>query len=350
MNLADMQALVAVVDTGSLAHAAVKLSLTQPAITRRIQRLEDTLGVKLLDRDVKPARPTAEGRSRLRRVRPCAERRRRPRGALVGAARDAARPLRIGVSPGAADLVLAAVLPPPEESGPLMFEVASAERIERGMAERRYDMGLALKNFGNEPVGGERLARLTCDVVASRKMPTPARPTLSALRGFRWVLCPGGCGYRRALEHGMYGAAQPLDIVAELWGFEQQAALVAAGAGLGLLPRLLIKRSPHARCPEGRQGPRFLGRHRPLAYQVGLGRRPRSPTCTGPGRGRALARGSAAGRHCLLISRALGDNWRATPSRRCARASPRRHSAGRRSWRSDALDRRPNPAGTPMPA
>ena len=43
----------------------------------------------------------------------------------------------------------------------------------------------------------------------------------------------------------MYGAAQPLDIVAALWGFEQQAALVAAGAGLGLLPRRLIERSPH---------------------------------------------------------------------------------------------------------
>ena len=223
----------------------MKLNLTQPAITRRIQRLEETLGAKLLDRDVKPARLTAEGRTAYAecvRVLNAAD---GLRGAMVGGV-DAARPLRIGVSPGAADLVLAAVLPPPEESGPLMFEVASAERIERGMAERRYDMGLALKNFGNEPVGGERLARLTCDVVASSRTPTPARPTLSALRGFRWVLCPGGCGYRRALEHGMYGAAQPLDIVAELWGFEQQAALVAAGAGLGLLPRLLIKRSPHA--------------------------------------------------------------------------------------------------------
>ena len=62
MNIADMQALVAVVETGSLAHAAVKLHLTQPAVTRRIQRLEETLGLRLLDRDSKPARPTPDGR------------------------------------------------------------------------------------------------------------------------------------------------------------------------------------------------------------------------------------------------------------------------------------------------
>jgi DNA-binding transcriptional LysR family regulator len=245
MNLGDINALVTVVDTGSLARAAVKLRLTQPAITRRIQRLEDTLGAKLLDRDVKPARLTAEGRTAYAecvRVLNAAD---GLRGALVGAV-DVARPLRIGISPGAADLLLASVLPAPGACGPLTFEVASAERIERGITERRYDMGLVLRDFGSPPAGGERLARLPCDVVASRKMATPARPTLAALRGFRWVLCPDGCGYRRALEHGMYGAAQPLDVAAALWGFEQQAALVASGAGLGLLPRLLIEHSPNA--------------------------------------------------------------------------------------------------------
>ena len=71
-------------------------------------------------------------------------------------------------------------------------------------------------------------------------------------RRYRRSAAFAGCSARAAAvtagrwSTGLYGAAQPLDIVAELWGFEQQAALVAAGVGLGLLPRLLIKRSPHA--------------------------------------------------------------------------------------------------------
>jgi DNA-binding transcriptional LysR family regulator len=58
------------------------------------------------------------------------------------------------------------------------------------------------------------------------------------------VLCPDGCGYRRALEFGLYGASQPLDIAAAIWGFASQAQLVAAGVGLGLLPLRIVAESP----------------------------------------------------------------------------------------------------------
>ena len=58
------------------------------------------------------------------------------------------------------------------------------------------------------------------------------------------MLCPDGCGYRRALEHGLYGAAQPLDIAVSIWGFERQVDLIAAGVGLGLIPTRILERSP----------------------------------------------------------------------------------------------------------
>src|ERR687897_2516704 len=105
MNIADMQALVAVVETGSLAHAAVKLHLTQPAVTRRIQRLEETLGLRLLDRDSKPARPTPDGRAAYTecvRVLAAAD----GLKAVAGRRPDGDAMLRLGVSHGAGDLVL----------------------------------------------------------------------------------------------------------------------------------------------------------------------------------------------------------------------------------------------------
>ena len=61
MNLEDMRAFVATVETGSVGKAALRLNLTQPAVSRRIQRLEDALDVTLLDRDSKPAKPTRAG-------------------------------------------------------------------------------------------------------------------------------------------------------------------------------------------------------------------------------------------------------------------------------------------------
>jgi DNA-binding transcriptional LysR family regulator len=62
MNTNDLVAFVAVVETGSIVAASARLNLTQPGVTRRVQNLEDMLGVELLDRQSKPLKPTAAGR------------------------------------------------------------------------------------------------------------------------------------------------------------------------------------------------------------------------------------------------------------------------------------------------
>src|SRR4051794_40414058 len=62
MNVHDLEAFVAVVETGSISGASARLNLTQPGVTRRIQNLEDRLGTAVLDRQTKPLRPTSSGR------------------------------------------------------------------------------------------------------------------------------------------------------------------------------------------------------------------------------------------------------------------------------------------------
>ena len=62
MNTRDVEAFLAVVETGSIVAASARLNLTQPGVTRRIQSLELVLGAELLDRESKPLRPTAAGR------------------------------------------------------------------------------------------------------------------------------------------------------------------------------------------------------------------------------------------------------------------------------------------------
>src|SRR5947207_10623032 len=62
MNTRDLEAFIAVVETGSIVAASARLNLTQPGVTRRVQNLEDRLGSTLLDRQSKPLKPTASGR------------------------------------------------------------------------------------------------------------------------------------------------------------------------------------------------------------------------------------------------------------------------------------------------
>ena len=57
----NLKALAAVIDSKSLTKAASRLSLTQSAISRRIQQLEEALGGTLLDRTQRPPSSTALG-------------------------------------------------------------------------------------------------------------------------------------------------------------------------------------------------------------------------------------------------------------------------------------------------
>ncbi|VFS60965.1 HTH-type transcriptional regulator gltC [Raoultella planticola] len=61
MRIDDIDALLATVQFSSLNQAAEYLGITQSAITRRLQRLEQTLGVTLLERQTRPLTLTAAG-------------------------------------------------------------------------------------------------------------------------------------------------------------------------------------------------------------------------------------------------------------------------------------------------
>ena len=55
----DLKTFVTVIDEASLTRAADVLCVSQSAISKRIQRLEELLGAELFDRVSKPPRPTA---------------------------------------------------------------------------------------------------------------------------------------------------------------------------------------------------------------------------------------------------------------------------------------------------
>src|ERR1041385_5616515 len=57
----DFRVFVEVVRTGSFNRAAVKLKMTQPTVSRRLQRLEESIGVRLFDRDRRGLRLTLDG-------------------------------------------------------------------------------------------------------------------------------------------------------------------------------------------------------------------------------------------------------------------------------------------------
>ncbi len=65
MNINDLHAFVSVSEHGSFSLAAEALHLTQPAVSKRIAALEQTLGTQLFDRVGRTITPTEAGRALL---------------------------------------------------------------------------------------------------------------------------------------------------------------------------------------------------------------------------------------------------------------------------------------------
>ena len=67
MDIAALQAFLAVAETGSFSHAAERIFLTQPAISKRIAALEASLGTRLFDRIGRTIQITPAGQALLTR-------------------------------------------------------------------------------------------------------------------------------------------------------------------------------------------------------------------------------------------------------------------------------------------
>ena len=83
MLLTYLRSLLAVVEEGSINSAARRLQVSQPALSRQMQALEQQVGGRLFERSPAGVRPTAAGH-RLARHR-------------LGGRHDAAHPIARGV-------------------------------------------------------------------------------------------------------------------------------------------------------------------------------------------------------------------------------------------------------------
>ncbi|MEV5607961.1 LysR family transcriptional regulator [Streptomyces sp. NPDC052225] len=92
LELRHLRCFLAVADEGNVTRAAARLRLTQPAVSRTLAALEDTLGVRLVDRSTHHLELTPEGHAFREKAGVAVA----AFEDAVAAARSAHRPLRLG--------------------------------------------------------------------------------------------------------------------------------------------------------------------------------------------------------------------------------------------------------------
>ncbi|WP_295997281.1 LysR family transcriptional regulator [Rugamonas sp.] len=249
MLFEDLTAFVAVIDHHSLTRAADALSLTQSAVSRRIQHLEQVLGAALFDRDSRPPLPTALAHRVYEQALPLMVGARR----LLEIPRAGAAPagtFRLGLTQVVGEMVLFDVVMRLRSAFPALdvkLHTEGSSSLQRQLADGTLDAAtLMLPSQAALPAGlsGRRVATLDVVVAQSRQRPLVApRAGIAALAEQEWILNPLGCGYRAALERAMGGAGRELRLGVDSHGTELQLRLVAAGMGLGLVPRSVLRHS-----------------------------------------------------------------------------------------------------------
>lgn len=247
MDIDDVRTFVTVVDTGSVSRAAAELHLTQPAVTRRVQRFEEAVGVPLLDRRTRPFVVTDIGRATVERCRRLLS----AVGELTAATGQNAEPsgeARIGVAHALTEIALHHPVDELRRAFPavtLRLRTGWSRELLARVKSGALDAAIVLlpndervpAGIAAEAVGTERLV-----AIAAARWRPKAR-SLADLAETGWVLNPEGCAARAALQDALARARLPLRVNVEAYDYELQLALVARGRGLGLVPARLLARS-----------------------------------------------------------------------------------------------------------
>jgi DNA-binding transcriptional LysR family regulator len=245
MNIPDLEAFIAVVETGSLGAAALRLNLTQPGVTRRVQSLEQSLGTTLLDRRSKPPTVTAAGRAAYDHARRVSQAVRDMKSALDPDGEPRGE-FRIGVSVGLGDLALSDPVDRVRAEFPqLHVKATTGFSAIPQLRAGKLDAAAVLSGHDDEAPGGlsgERLSAERAVIVAGPQLEVPKSPKLADLAALPWVLNQDGCVFRRVVIEAFAGKQRLMVPSVEVGPAELQLSLIARGHGVGMvLPRMLAR-------------------------------------------------------------------------------------------------------------
>ena len=316
LKMSELRVFVAVLEHRSFRKAAAVLHLSQPAVTKAIAGLEETLGFKLFDRVAHGVEPTVHGRSFAPRAIAVFDELRRAAQDLTLLSSGAQGSLRVGTVPMPAIPFLPVAINRLVDAHPGIF-LSVVEERETELLDRlrKRDIELAILRLslvepGDDmqvlPLFNEKLC-----VIASKTHPLATRRNLqwAELLQQRWVMSPADCFFYEFVQRTLDRLDMPMPRhVVEALSIQTQfghgaarghavlrhalGAAVCAGQGIPGAPAL----RPADHRQRRQRGDAEVARAQPAGAAVG-GAHPR------PG-GRVLAGASGgAGRGCRRLTR-----------------------------------------------
>lgn len=254
MELKQLRVLQAVGEFGSFSVAADRLDYTQPAVSKIVASLERELGTALVDRGIRPLRLTEAGSALTQRAAAAFEQIAAAELEVDAIANLSAGSLRVGTFSSAGAAMVVDALRAFRKSHPdvdvSITEIGMPSALTRSLRRGDLDVGVSFDypEIGDTFADDLALVRLLddpFDVVVPRghRLEREHAIRLADLGGENWMLGDFGADSPsfRMIDRRCRDAGFDPKVAYRINDCQMAQALVAAGEGIALLPRLMLR-------------------------------------------------------------------------------------------------------------
>lgn len=249
-DLHDLKAFVAAAEIKSFKKAADLINISQPAFSRRIEKLESALGVRLIDRDTRNMELTSIGRDFAKKAKQLLEGLDEALLGIQGLGVGRTGEITIACVPSAVYYFLPQVLRKYHESFPqirIKIHDASANEVLSIVANGEADFGV---NF----VGGDE-SNIEFNtifeesfVVACRKdheLSKKTKVSWEDLTQYDFMSVSKSSGNRMLIDLALAGKSRAPKIIYEAQHVTTLLGLVEVGMGIAVVPSLAMPSKDH---------------------------------------------------------------------------------------------------------
>ena len=250
VELDDLRAFVVTAEMRSFRAAAENIHLSQPALTRRIQKLEATLGVPLLERTTRRVELTAVGRDFLPRARRLLDDLETSLLSVQEIAQRRSGQVNIACIPTAAYYFLPDVISAFSEAYPsirVRIVDAGANEVLQSVLNREVDFGITLMGADDPDVAFEPLVEEPFMLACRNDHPLAERDVVQweDLAEHRFITVGRASGNRLILDLGLAKTGFRPRWFYEVQHLSTSLGLVEAGLGVAALPKMSLPSGPH---------------------------------------------------------------------------------------------------------
>ncbi|VVE76215.1 LysR family transcriptional regulator [Pandoraea anapnoica] len=251
LNLDQLHTFAEVVDAGSFSAAAVRLDLSQPAVSLQVRQLEHRLNVRLIDRVGKRLKPTSAGLTLLEHARRIDAAVEEAMQAVSSHARGVAGEVAIGTGATACIHLLPPMLRAMRKRYPqldIRVSTGNTDDVVAAVTENRLDIGLVTLPAAGRSLHVTPVLRDEFVAIAPANDNTWGdEVTPHTLAAAPMVAFESGSSTRLLIDEWFLQAGLRVRPVMALGSIEAIKEMVAAGLGYSIVPKMSVNAVHHRR-------------------------------------------------------------------------------------------------------